>query len=301
MTKIAFPLTLLATTLVCSLLAIPAQAQTRTYTAVSSAAIPGVPKLPGPTSTSCGSIQSPCATLQAALAVTANGGEIDVLDPGEYGPATISRAVNIQGHGWTSIIAAGGANAITIGAANGDRINIRGVLLDGQGTGTTGIEFNRGAALNIQDSSIRNFSASGGFGIYFNPGGPSLLTVSNTVVSDSTNGIGMNNASSATVNGVLDHVTVVNNATDGISVADSQAGIFAYLMVRNSTIVGNGTGLVGNGASATIIVFGSTVFANTTGWAQQNGSTVLSYCSNMLDYNPDGGDGSPNGFCQDLE
>ena len=103
MTKIAFPLTLLATALVCALAAAPAQAQTG----------PTPPSrqrpvgLPG--AGSCGSVQSPCRTLQAAFNVTAENGVIDVLDPGEYGPLTITHGVSIQGHGWATVTATSGA------------------------------------------------------------------------------------------------------------------------------------------------------------------------------------------------
>ena len=40
---------------------------------------------------------SPCLTFAAALAQTPAGGEIDVLDPGDFGPATINKSVSIYG------------------------------------------------------------------------------------------------------------------------------------------------------------------------------------------------------------
>jgi hypothetical protein len=40
---------------------------------------------------------SPCLTFAAALAQTAAGGEIDVLDPGDFGPVTITKSVSIYG------------------------------------------------------------------------------------------------------------------------------------------------------------------------------------------------------------
>ena len=40
---------------------------------------------------------SPCLTFAAALAQTEAGGEIDVLDPGDFGPVTITKSVSIYG------------------------------------------------------------------------------------------------------------------------------------------------------------------------------------------------------------
>ena len=50
---------------------------------------------------------SPCLTFAAALAQTSAGGEIDVVDPGDFGPVTITKAITIFGN------AAGGAGMIT--------------------------------------------------------------------------------------------------------------------------------------------------------------------------------------------
>ncbi len=242
MTRIAFPLTLPLTALVCALSAAPAQAQNRTYTAVSSA---GLNVLPNP-GLACGSLQSPCRTLQAAFTVTAAGGEIDVLDPGEYGPLTITHAVTIQGHGWTSVTAPSGTPvAINITANPGDEINIHGVLLDGVGGGIAGIQFNSGASLNVQDSVIRNFASDG---IAFVPNGS--LYVSNTLVSDfsNSNGIGINIASAAAI---LNHVDILRVQGTALN-----AGANASVTLRDSTFSDNNVG-VNIATGATVVSYGN--------------------------------------------
>ncbi len=279
MTKIAFPLTLLATALACAFTAAPAQAQ-RTYTAVSAAA--GLRRLG-----SCGSIQSPCPTLQAAFNVTANGGEIDVLDPGDYGPLTITHAVSIQGHGWATVTAPSGAIAITVNAGVGDNINIRGVLLDGGISGTAGIYFTSGATLNIQDSVIRNFYGStSALGINYIPSSTSQLFVSNTVVSDNSKGISI---AGGTANAVLDNVAIENNPLFGVLVVNG-----ATCMVRNSTFADNGNGMnaVLNG---TIRVTRSTITGNSAGWLAAGDGSVWSYGDNNIDNNG-AGNGAPPGI-----
>ncbi len=274
MTKIAFPLTLLATVLVCALPAAPAQALSD-HTFVSGA---------GSDANPC-SFSSPCKTFQGAFAKTAANGVIDVLDPAEYGALTITKAISIQGHGWASVTETSG-DAIVVNAGAKDKINIRGVLLDGVGAvGGDGIGLNTGANLNIQDSTIRNFA--GGNGIYFAPTASSQLYVSNTLVSDNGTGIYIFNGSSGTVGGVLDHVSTENNASYGIAVFDR-----ANVMVRNSTSAKNGTGLHAVGSGAVIRVTRSTITGNITGWSIVNGGSVLSYADNNIDNNT-GGDGAP--------
>src|SRR5580704_15680182 len=152
-TTLALPLTLLAIALVPALHAVPAMAQeNRTF--VSSTGNDG---------NNCLNTATPCRHFSATYDATPAGGEIDVLDPGNYGGLTITGPVSIQGHGWASSAASpnGGATFI-INARTNDQINIRGVLLDGLGApGSVAIQFNSGGSLNIQDSVIRNFDSVG--------------------------------------------------------------------------------------------------------------------------------------------
>jgi hypothetical protein len=42
---------------------------------------------------------APCKTFAGAISQTADGGEIDAIDPGGFGAATISKAITIDGTG----------------------------------------------------------------------------------------------------------------------------------------------------------------------------------------------------------
>ena len=65
---------------------------------------------------------SPCLTFAAAIANTAAGGEIDVLDPGDFGPVTITKAISIYNAagvggvpglpGTSGIVVSAGANDV---------------------------------------------------------------------------------------------------------------------------------------------------------------------------------------------
>jgi hypothetical protein len=86
-------------------------------------------------------LATPCRTFAAAYALTNAGGEIDVLDPAGYGPLTITRAVSIinDGVGTSALIAPVGGAGITINAGVNDAVSLRGLTIDGQGNGSTGI------------------------------------------------------------------------------------------------------------------------------------------------------------------
>jgi hypothetical protein len=126
------------------------------------------------------SFTAPCRTFQHAHDSLAPGGEIDVLDPAGYGSLVINRPISIQGHGFAGVSATSGS-AITINAGPGDKINIRGVLIDGLGAAQIGIALNTGGALKLQDCMIRNFVQ---FGIRFNAGASGNLSVIDTLVAD---------------------------------------------------------------------------------------------------------------------
>jgi hypothetical protein len=170
----------------------------------------------GSDSNNCANVVTPCRHLAAAYAATAANGEIYVLDPANYGSLTITGPVSIEGHGWASIAPVINTPAITINANPGDKINIIGVVLDGTNLAfTSGIVFNSGGSLNVQDSVIRNFSSNG---IVFAPNSSTLsqIFVSNTLVADN-GGIGIQLVpfGSGTTSGIFDHVKLQNTQVLG--------------------------------------------------------------------------------------
>jgi hypothetical protein len=303
------PSALLATALAFVFFAAPANAQApRTF--VSAA---------GSDSNPC-SFAAPCRHFQAAVDATSAGGEVDALDPAGYGPITISQAVTIEGQGWSYIAPPTGGNGITINAVSGNVI-IHGVSLNGVGiTGTTtGIVFNSGGSLTVEDSVIRHFS-NAGIDFAPNTSNPSQLYVSNTPVSDNgTDGIIIEPSGSGTTTGVLDHVKTINNGnngieaitstqtikatvTDSVSANNTGKGIHVFsgsggtpvnVMVRNSTIAYNALGLFVENIGATIRVTRSTITGNNVGW-NVGSAVVLSYADNNIDGNTNGNTVPPN-------
>src|SRR2546429_5015564 len=105
---------------------------------------------------------APCKTFAGAISKTANGGEIDALDPAGYGAVTITKAITIDGGGGqVASVLVSGTNGIVVSAGPSDVIILRNLRLNGIGTGINGIRFLAGAALIVDKCEIFGFTTNG--------------------------------------------------------------------------------------------------------------------------------------------
>ena len=185
----------------------------------------------GADSNAC-SVAAPCRTFQHAHDVVAANGEIDVLDPGGYGAVNITKAISIQGHGFSGI-SSNGDRAIFIQAGASDVVNLRGLLIDGGGTGIYGVEYISGI-LNLQDCVIRSFQDAN---VLLE--GPSAY-LSNSVLSDN-NDNGATVAPNQTSHVTLNRMEIVGNGINGIQIAGDRLpnGAVAWVSVNDSVIAGS--------------------------------------------------------------
>src|SRR5204862_8344779 len=61
---------------------------------------------------------APCKTFAGAISKTADGGEIDALDPAGFGTVTITKSITIDGSGHLAGVLASGVNGINVNAAS---------------------------------------------------------------------------------------------------------------------------------------------------------------------------------------
>jgi hypothetical protein len=229
---------------------------------------------------------APCKTFAGAISKTAAGGEINCLDPGGFGALTITKAITISCEIGTAGVLVSGTNGFNISAGPSDAVILRGLDIEGTGTGIVGVKFNSGASLIIQNCSIRNFGSTNGLGIGFNPTGTSTLLVLNTVVTHNgtaSNGGGIQIApSGGTAFALLNHVTVEKNYL-GIAAVGTAAN--TNLQIDNSTVSANAiTGVLASGGVA--IRIGRSAITNNGGAATSG--NVLSYLDNQINgNNPD--------------
>lgn len=203
---------------------------------------------------------APCKTFAGAISKTAPGGEIDVLDPGGFGAVTITKAITIDGTGTFASVLVSGTNAFVVSAAAADVVTIRGISINGLGTGLAGILFLGGAALHVENVEIFGFS---GFGIDFEPAsGGNKLFVSDTRIHKTQGGIKIRPGSGASL-GTLERCELTNNATFGIRVEDN---VFA---IAHETIAsGNLNGFLATtttGVSPTLVLEHCVASHNTVG------------------------------------
>jgi hypothetical protein len=244
--RIILPLTLLTATLA---LALPAQASlTRTF--VSAA---------GSDANPC-TITQPCATFAHAYSVTAASGIIAALDPGKYGPLTITGAITINGNGWAAITAPAAGNGITITAGASDNVALIGLEIDGAGAGYNGVVLNSAGSLTVTNCTVQNFVQNGkdqttGNGVLMQPTtGTLAFTITNTTASNNGNvGISFLPASgSPSANGVIDHVVADANSSGIVVNPGAATGGSIVVTVSNSIASNNGGGIIASGTSGTL-------------------------------------------------
>ena len=202
---------------------------------------------------------APCKTFAGAISKTAEGGEINCLDPGGFGGVTITKSISIvcQFTEGGVLSAGAGVSGIIVNAGADDVVYLRGIDLVGAGTAQNGIRFLAGGSLTIEDSNIRGYNASGGRGISFQPSGASRLVVINTTIaSNGTSGSGSGifiNPTGAGGNARVQIVNsrILNNLSEGIRVdATSNTSLSAITVnIESSQIAGSATGVVVAGAA----------------------------------------------------
>jgi hypothetical protein len=258
---------------------------------------------------------SPCMTFAAALAQTTAGGEIVVMDPGDFGPVTITEAVSITNDaGVGGTMPSPGTSGIVVSAGAGDMVYLRGLTFDGlNASGTSGIVFSSGARLQIENCTVQDFTTSG---ITLSPGAGSaatpLLVVRNTTILNNATGILIRPTGGIAVNAVLRWLHIDSNTGEGLRVdgtggsgainaiitdstaslngsngidAASGPGNATVIVQRVAAVLNGSAGIQSNQASggiANVIVSGSTLYANAIGIQATGGASLLTDSTNQV-------------------
>jgi hypothetical protein len=272
-----------------------AQAQQVARTYVSGAGNDGNPCTP----------QHPCVTFQTALARTAPGGEIFVVNSANYGPVTIDKAVTItSGDGVVGGILAPGGVGIQIAAGAADVVNLRGLDIDGANSGSVGVQFRSGGTLNIQNTTVRGFAS---IGVNVVPSTPATFVVSDTqAINNGVTGIQVAPTGGG-ISGVLNRVTATGNGAVSagagvyvfggfstgpvnVSITGSVLGnnnfyglgaTAAAVNVNNTSIANNGAGIRAD-AGAMVLSGGANISGNGTGVIAAGGGILASFGTNTL-------------------
>jgi hypothetical protein len=206
---------------------------------------------------------SRCKTFAGAISKTIAGGEISVLDPGGFGQVNIAKSISIVSVGAEGgIVAATGSTGITINAGPTDVVQLNGLVIEGIGTGATGIRIVAAGAVHIRNCLIRGFQAGAGLGIDIAPSAITKVFISNCAVTKNIGGIRVKPTGSGRAQVFLDHVHLENNAKTGLGAE----GETAIVRLHASVITGNDTGI--DIAHGSVISFGN----NAIGGNQTDGA-----------------------------
>jgi hypothetical protein len=182
---------------------------------------------------------APCRTLQEAHNKTSAGGEINMLDPAGYGRVVIQKSISIvnDGVGSAGILVPASSTGVRIIAGAKDKINLRGLIIEGAGIGEYGIVFETGRSLTIENSVIRNMTISG---IAFIPTDFSYLSVSNTLVADNrSHGIVVEPFGAGAARATFTRVEVHHNSDGGIGISGETSTGSIQVTVADSVVASN--------------------------------------------------------------
>jgi hypothetical protein len=230
---------------------------------------------------------APCKTFAGAISKTANGGEINCIDPGGFGGVTITKSLTIKCHYTEGGVLVAGTNAIVVNATATDKVTLRGLDINGIGTGAptslTGVKVLSAAVVELIDVEIYRFKVgvavvptgagsethviiknshihNNDIGVIVAPGSNTISSVAagldNNVISDNVCGVSAGafgaNASTPT--------------TTGCGTAANTLGIdkTAVIAMRNNFLRKNATGVLSKGPNATIDLAHNTITASTS-------------------------------------
>ena len=199
---------------------------------------------------------APCKTFAGAMSKTAAGGEINCLDPGGFGAVTITKSITLDCSGTFGSILAALTTGVNVNGA-GIVVRLRGIQINGAGTGINGIRVVNAARVSIEDTIIDGFTQNG-----------VLVDTSGTGTQVFVLNSSIRNAAA--------------NAISGAPVGSTD------IWVAGSSITGNGTGLRA-GANSTFRISGSTIGFNTTGLSVLLRGQIISFGNNAIDGNTTNG------------
>jgi len=233
---------------------------------------------------------APCKTFAGAISKTAAGGEIDALDPGGYGAVTITKSITINGMPFQAGVVVSGTNGVIINAAATDTVILRGIDFVGLGTGLSAVNILAAKDVILQNLRVSDFTVAG---VSVTASSAVNLVMDDVTISKCVGataaGVSIKPAAGGLVKALLNRVRVGNCAT-GVVVAPA-AGVTADALVDQGDVTFATTGVLADGATATVRLSNSNVFGNTTGLSALNSGSIISYNNNRLRGNTT--DGSP--------
>jgi hypothetical protein len=209
---------------------------------------------------------APCKTFAGAISKTANGGEINVIDPGGFGAVTITKSLKIDGTPMMAGVLSSSVNGIIINAGTTDKIILKGLDINGNipfSAGVTrGVRVLQAGFVMIQDCEIFNYGERG-------------VSIEGT---------------SPTKAFIVRSRIYNNPVANGVVILPSAGAVSHLMTIEDSSIFNNGVrGLLAqNGATVTVthsVISGNSIGVNADATL---GSTVINLYDTVVDLNQTG-------------
>jgi hypothetical protein len=249
---------------------------------------------------------SPCRSFARAIAATASGGEVIVLDSGSYDAVTIGQAVSIEAPaGVYAGIAVTSGDGITIAADATDVVALEGLTVTAAG-GHDGIRIESAGTVHVERCAVSGFPGSGiratdgtvqllvadssvracNFGVIVGVGpGAVSAALDRCRLEDCNVGLEVESGGRASIRD-----SVVSGGVNGIDAFTNQPSTSAEVNVDDCLVSNNsGDGLsvgANDGTSGGLArVARSTITDNGTGFDQTGAGTLLSHGDNTVEGN----------------
>jgi nitrous oxidase accessory protein NosD len=238
------------------LLSLPAGAVLTGGTAAQAAANVRYVSITGSNANAC-TLAEPCRTLQRGINKTPPGGEVRILDSGDYGDATVTKPLTISGNGNTVYL----GSALIIDTP-GAVVAMRGLTLNGRYAVAEGISIVKAAAAHIEGCVIHRFTQ---YGIHLT-GGNNVSVIDSIARDNGLVGLFVSGGIAT-----VDNSRFETNGNYGVLVSQLQG----KAAVHRSTVSGNVVAGFSVQNGAFLVVASTMVVQNTIGISLLGGSQVI--------------------------
>ncbi len=161
---------------------------------------------------------APCKTFAGAISKTATNGEINCLDPAGYGAVTITKSITIDCEDTQGSILSAGTNGVIVNITSvtdtKKSFKLRGVSINGAGTGINGIRILAANNVTLQEVVIDGMTQHG-VSVETTTSSLKMLVDATTIRSNAGHGINAFVVLPSTLNLVINNSTFAYNARTG--------------------------------------------------------------------------------------
>ncbi|MGZ5033995.1 MAG: hypothetical protein ACXWAC_12420 [Usitatibacter sp.] len=230
---------------------------------------------------------NPCRHLQRGIDVVATGGQVWIVDSGNFNAATVTvtKSVSIEAApGQVASIVAANGNAAMVINAPGGTVGLRNLLITDGLTGTRqdGIIVNAATAVSVENCLFADVSEDALVALHNN----AFIHVANTTFRN-VNGWAVAAQSGPTIDVANSHLL----HTEGAFAFGTNAGTTSTVSITDSTISDGTEGVFAStnvaGATAQIFVTRSTIFGTTYALDSEStsGTTLITVANSSVNHN----------------